>query len=142
MQPSLDVSIQSQIVNLLRKLQRDFDLTYLFISHDLSMVRYISDRTAVMYLVAALRRGLVSHRLMECTKGVYRMRPPVLDLVHRVALLRGRTKRLCHSSVDPMRQPHAARWASSPELWQVDHRSAWLCRCRDRRGPGLAAAAT
>jgi oligopeptide transport system ATP-binding protein len=54
---SLDVSIQSQIVNLLRKLQREFDLTYLFISHDLSMVRYISDRMAVMYLGKIVELG-------------------------------------------------------------------------------------
>ena len=47
---SLDVSIQSQIVNLLRQLQKQLGLTYLFISHDLRMVRYISNRTAVMYL--------------------------------------------------------------------------------------------
>ena len=47
---ALDVSIRSQIINLFKELQQEFKLTYLFIAHDLSVIKYISDRVAVMYL--------------------------------------------------------------------------------------------
>lgn len=54
---ALDVSIQAQIVNLLMRLQKQKDLTYMFIAHDLTMVRYISDRVAVMYLGSIVEMG-------------------------------------------------------------------------------------
>ena len=47
---ALDVSIRSQIINLLKDLQSEFKLTYLFIAHDLSVIKYIRDRVVVMYL--------------------------------------------------------------------------------------------
>jgi oligopeptide/dipeptide ABC transporter ATP-binding protein len=55
---ALDVSIQAQIINLLKELQRSFQLTMLFISHDLGVVRYLADRTMVMYLGRIVEIGL------------------------------------------------------------------------------------
>jgi peptide/nickel transport system ATP-binding protein len=67
---ALDVSIQAQILNLLRSLQRDFNLTYVFISHDLSVIRQIADRIAVMYLGKILEIG-DSESIYESPKHPY-----------------------------------------------------------------------
>jgi oligopeptide transport system ATP-binding protein len=71
---ALDVSIQAQIVNLLGDLKKEFSLTYLFIAHDLSMVRHLSDRVAVMYLGRIVELGSVDrifgHPLHPYTKSL------------------------------------------------------------------------
>jgi len=54
---SLDVSIQAQVINLLLRLRREFDLTYIFVSHDLAVVRYLCNRIAVMYLGKVVEIG-------------------------------------------------------------------------------------
>jgi oligopeptide transport system ATP-binding protein len=93
---ALDVSIQAQVVNLLEELQEKFNLTYLFIAHDLSMVRHISDRVAVMYLGVVVelstRDELYAHPLHPYSQALLSAVPvpdPVIEATRKRTILVG-----------------------------------------------------
>lgn len=93
---ALDVSIQAQIINLLKDLQKKLGLTFLFISHDLAMVKYLSDRVAVMYLghlmEIASSNELYNNPLHPYTKGLLSAIPipdPIIEKKRTRILLTG-----------------------------------------------------
>lgn len=99
---ALDVSIQSQVINLLNELQQEFHLTYIFISHDLSVIRHISDNIAVMYLgrvvEIALKNEYFEHPVHPYSKALLSAVPsPDLDIKREKIVLEGDVP----SPVDP-----------------------------------------
>lgn len=126
---ALDVSIQAQVINLLQDLQQEKDLTYMFITHDLSVVRYISDEICVMYLGRCVEK-CKSDELFENTLHPYSQAllgavlEPTLKKTKTVTLMKGELT----SPIDPKHQcrfadrcPNATEecFGSEPELREV-----------------------
>ena len=137
---ALDVSIQAQIINLLEELQEQFNLTYLFIAHDLSVVRHISDRVGVMYLghlvELAERNEIYRNPVHPYTRALLSAVPipdPVLDAQRERVLLSGEVPSPLNPPSGCVFHPRCPIADSScsqviPELRQVsqDHWTACL----------------
>ncbi|NBJ69665.1 MULTISPECIES: ABC transporter ATP-binding protein [Clostridia] len=133
---ALDVSIQAQVVNLLKKLQKDRNLTYLFIAHDLSMVKYISDRIGVMYLGAMVEMAssddLYKNPLHPYTQALLSAVPvpdPVVEKTRERIILEGNLP----SPVNPpqgcqfrTRCPFATEKCAEIPQWREVEKDHWV----------------
>ncbi|MDY0375909.1 MAG: ABC transporter ATP-binding protein [Desulfobacterium sp.] len=130
---ALDVSVQSQILNLLLTLQESMGLTYLFISHDLSVVRHMSDRIAVMYLgrivEMADRDDLFAHPLHPYTRALLSAIPVVDPSVKRKRTI------LTGELPSPENPPEGCRFHTRcPEVMELCHQQEPLFKRIDKAG--------
>ena len=137
---ALDVSIQAQILNLLMDLQDEFGLTYMFVTHDLSVVRHISDDITVMYLGQPVEtspsKELFKHQLHPYSKALLSAIPSI-DIHHKKEriLLKGEIT----SPIDPppgcrfaARCPHATEACKEPQKLEEIRPNHFVACCRVR----------
>jgi peptide/nickel transport system ATP-binding protein len=126
---ALDVAIQAQILNLMQRLQRDLGLTYLFISHDLGVIRHMCDHVAVMYLGViveqAARESLFSRPLHPYTLALWSAAPSF----DPKARARGQRIRLQGDPPSPINIPSGCRFAGRcPFAQERCHQEAPMLR--------------
>jgi oligopeptide/dipeptide ABC transporter ATP-binding protein len=138
---STDVSVQAQTLNLLKDLQRDLQLTYLFISHNLSVITFMSDRVAVMYLgkiVEISPNGAFEEKLHPYTQALYSAIPvPDVDIKRKRMLLTGEVP----TPINPPsgcrfhpRCPHAKDGCSEEEPELIDVGGGHFVACHTAFG--------
>ena len=148
---ALDVSIQAQIINLLDDLQDDFNLTYIFVAHDLGVVRHVSDRIAVMYLGKIVELGPAEE---VCTRPIH---PYTVSLLSAVPIPdpnenKAREPLVLEGDVPSpanppaacrfhTRCPHATDICSEVEPEFVDYGNGHWAACHHPRNVGAGAAA-
>jgi oligopeptide/dipeptide ABC transporter ATP-binding protein len=113
---SLDVSVQAQVLNMLKSLQRDLKLTYLFISHDLNVIKFMSNRIAVMYLgkivEVASQKEIVKEQLHPYTRALFSAIPiPDPHVTRTPTLLKGEPP-------SPVNLPRGCRFSPRCEFAQ------------------------
>jgi len=151
---ALDVSIQAQIINLLEDLQKEFDLTYLFVAHDLGVVRHVADRIAVMYLGKIVEIGnaadVYNNPIHPYTLSLLSAVPipdPRANAARQQIILEGDVP----SPADPpsgcrfhTRCPYATEICSTDQPELIDHGNGHFAACHhplDREHQGDVAAA-
>jgi oligopeptide/dipeptide ABC transporter ATP-binding protein len=139
---SLDVSVRAQIINLMKELQKNYDLTYLFISHDLSVVNYISDTIAVMYLGSIIEKAntgdLFNHPAHPYTQALISAIPnPDPTLKKERIILKGEVQ----TPIDPPSgcKFHTRCWkartvcsAETPKLTEINKNHFVACHFYDK----------
>jgi peptide/nickel transport system ATP-binding protein len=131
---SLDVSVQAKVLNVLRRLQRDIGISYLFISHNLSVVRYMSDVVAVMYLGRIVEYA-TTVELFSCPRHPYTR--GLIDSIPTVSSGTSQRIRVSGEVPDPLSPPAGCRFHTRCPIGPLRHPVRTICVTQDPGNAGL-----
>ena len=149
---ALDVSVRAEIINLLGRLRAELGLTYVFISHDLGMVRHLADRIAVMYLGQIVEYGSweelsdrPQHPYTQALQAAVPVADPAVEAARRVAAVRGEIPDAAHPPTGCRFHPRCPLAedvcrSQVPALLPVDGRYRLACHVRQREWAGVTGA--